>query len=77
MLNLTELGVEVFIRKSQAASLSSFWDNYDLIIWQKDSSGYSDKKGMFLKNLWGKAERISVSDQGIWKLPKKYVRYFK
>ena len=30
MLNLTELGVEVFIKKSQAASLSSFWDNYDL-----------------------------------------------
>jgi hypothetical protein len=77
MLNLTELGVEVFIKKSQAASLYSFWDNYDLIIWKKDLSGYSDKKGMFLKNLWGKAERISVSDQGIWKLPKKYVRYFK
>ena len=53
------------------------WDNYDLIIWKKDSSGYTNKKGMFRKNSWGIADRVSVTSQGIWKLPKQYVKYFK
>jgi hypothetical protein len=26
---------------------------------------------------WGLAEKIAVNEQGIWKLPKKYVKYFK
>ena len=75
MLSLTELGVEVFIKK--AKSVTPYWDNYDLIIWKKDSGGYTDIKGMYRKDAWGKAEKISVSREGIWKLPKKYVKYFK
>lgn len=77
MLNLTELGVEVFMKRTQQASLDPFWDNYDLIIWKKDNSGFTDLRGMYRNDTWGKAERISVSNKGIWKLPKKYVKYFK
>ena len=36
MLNLTELGVEVFIKK--AKNLIPYWDNYNLVIWKKDSN---------------------------------------
>lgn len=75
MLNLTELGVEVFIKK--AKNISPYWDNYDLVIWKEDSSGFTSIKGMFKENAWGTAERIAVNDKGIWKLPTKYVKHFK
>lgn len=74
MLNLTELGVEVFIKK--AKNIVPYWDNYDLIIWKKDINGFTNVNGMF-KNTWGIAEKISVNNNGIWKLPKKYVKHFK
>jgi hypothetical protein len=48
-----------------------------LIIWKKDSGGYTDITGMYRKDTWGKAEKISVNHEGVWKLPKKYVKYFK
>ena len=75
MLNLTELGVEVFIKK--AKNIVPYWDNYDLIIWKKDISGYTSIKGIFKNNTWGTAEKISVNNQGIWKIPTKYVKHFK
>jgi hypothetical protein len=75
MLNLTERGVEIFINK--AKNIQPFWHNYDLIIWRKDSSGFTNTNGMFKDNSWGIAEVVSVDSNGIWKLPKKYVRHFK
>ena len=77
MLNLTELGVSVFIKKAVANNMNSFWENYDLVIWKKNVNGFTDKKGMYLNNSWGTAEKIVVSNQGTWKLPKTYVKYFK
>ena len=77
MLNLNLSGVEVFIKKYNKNNQESFWNNYDLFIWRKDSNGYMSTQGMFRKNSWGVAEKISVDNNGIWKLPKKYVRYFK
>lgn len=77
MLVLTEKGVDVFIKKSTTKFQESFWNNYDLIVWKKDVGGYTDVKGMYRKNAWGKAEKFSVSHEGIWKLPKQYVKYFK
>lgn len=75
MLNLTERGVEVFI--SKAKHIQPFWQNYDLVIWRKDNSGFTNINGMFKNNSWGIAEIVSVDSSGIWKLPKKYVRHFK
>lgn len=77
MLNLTLKGVEVFIKRSQTNKQESYWDNYDLIIWKEDSGGFTSIKGMFRRDHWGIAERVSVNKDGVWKLPKKYVRYFK
>jgi hypothetical protein len=77
MLYLNPLGVEVFIRKSTSKTIDSFWDNYDLIIWKKNINGYTNKKGMYRKNSWGIAEKFSVNNNGTWKLPKQYVKYFK
>lgn len=76
MLNLTELGVEVFQKKYNNAKQESFWDNYNLVIWKKDANGFSSIKGLF-RHGWGLAETVSVSEDGLWKLPSKYVKYFK
>ena len=77
MLNLTELGVEVFIKKNKAKNVDTFWDNYSLVIWKKDQSGFTNLKGSFRKNEWGIAEEFAINNDGLWKLPIKYVKNFK
>jgi hypothetical protein len=77
MLHLTLKGVEVFMERSKTKSQESFWENYDLLIWKQSAGGFTDTKGMFRKDQWGIAERISVNENGIWKLPTKYVRHFR
>ena len=77
MLHLNTQGVEVLIKRSKSKNIDPYWDNYDLVIWHKNINGFSNIKGMFRKNMWGIAERFSVGNSGTWKLPKKYVRYFK
>ncbi len=65
------------MKKSKTKSQESFWENYDLLIWKQSAGGFTDTKGMFRKNQWGVTERISVNENGIWKLPTKYVRHFR
>lgn len=77
MLNLTLKGVEVFIQRYNKNNQESYWDNYDLIIWKKDYTGYTNVKGIFRKGSWGISERVAVNDSGVWRLPNKYVRHFK
>ena len=55
----------------------SFWDNYDLVIWNKNNNGFTNIKGLFRNNSWGLVDKISINEQGIWKLSKKYVKYFR
>lgn len=77
MLHLNEKGVDLLRKKATNNSLDIFWDNYDLIFWKKNSTGFSDKKGMFRKGTWGIATRLKMTQNGIWILSKKYVKYFK
>lgn len=77
MLTLNHKGVEVFIRKFKKDNQESFWNNYTLLIWQKDPSAYSNIKGMFRYDSWGRVEKILIDNSGVWKLPKKYVKYFR
>jgi len=76
LLNLTELGVEVFIKRSSSKNVYSFWNNYSLVIWKKNNSGFTNKNGLF-KNGWGIAEEFAINNDGLWKLPTKYVKNFK
>lgn len=77
MLNLTELGVEVLMKRSKSKNLDLFWNNYSLVIWKKNNSGFTNKKGLFRKNQWGIAEEFAVNNDGLWKLPGQYVKNFK
>lgn len=77
MLHLNPQGVEVFINRSQSVNMDPHWNNYDLIVWKQDNSGYTNTKGMFRKNKWGIIEKFLVNEKGTWVLPNKYVKYFK
>lgn len=77
MLYLNMLGVDIFIKKYKNNSQDSFWNNYDLVLWEKDSSGYFSQNGMYHKNSWGISKKFIVNKNGSWGLPKKYVKYFK
>jgi hypothetical protein len=77
VLNLTLEGVEVFMRRYNTSNQESYWDNYDLVIWKKDNNGFTNVRGLFRKDNWGVSEKISVDQNGMWRLPKKYVRHFK
>jgi hypothetical protein len=77
MLYLNQLGIDVFIKRVASTNMDPHWNNYDLIIWKKDSNGYTNKKGMFRKNTWGISDKVSIDNKGIWKLPRHYVKYFK
>jgi RNAse (barnase) inhibitor barstar len=76
LLNLTELGVDVLIKKAKSKDLDSFWNNYSLVIWEKDQLGFTNNKGSF-RNKWGIAEEFAINNDGLWKLPTKYVKIFK
>lgn len=77
MLYLNMAGADLLIKKYKSSVQDSFWNNYDLVLWDKSSSGYFDKSGMYHKNSWGIAKTFSVNNDGTWRLPKKYVKYFK
>lgn len=75
-INITEHQVEEFIIKFKTQNQEAYWDGYSLIIWRKTPLGFFDKDGMFRNNHWGIAKSISVNNQGLWEIPKKYVNYF-
>lgn len=77
MLALTELGVEVFNKRYSKRNQESFWNNYDLLVWEKNDNGYSDIKGSFRNDSWGIMNKFSIDSRGVWVLPSKYVKYFK
>lgn len=77
MLVLNETGVDLFIKRFDGKSSKSFWNNYELVIWNQNPSGYSSINGMFNGGVWGLAHKVQIDNNGVWKLPKKYVKYFK
>ena len=77
MLYLKPLGVEVFISKVKSNDIDAYWNNYDLMLWKKNQSGFFNVKGLFRNNSWGIVEKFSINNDGTWVLPKKYVRHFR
>jgi len=77
MLYLYENGVELLRKRLIEKKLDSYWNNYNFIVWKKDLGGYSNTKGVYRNNNWGIADEFSITPEGTWKLPLKYVRYLK
>lgn len=77
MLHLYENGVEVLSKKIPKNKFDLYWNNYNLIMWEKNSNGYFETKGVYKNDSWGIANEFPVNSKGEWVLPKKYVKYLK
>lgn len=77
LLTLTELGVEILIKKNKLKNTDIFWDNYSVVIWDKSHNGFFNNKGMFRKNSWGISNKFQINKKGLWEFPLKYVKNFK
>lgn len=74
MKNLVELNYEQahkFVEKNKA--LGFFWDGWDIVKWTENENGFSQKNGIFRNSKWGHAMRISLTDNGTWKVLERYV----
>lgn len=77
MICLYESGVEILKKRANSNSIEIRWNNYDVILWQKNSSGFFNVNGEYRKNNWGISSKFAVNKDGVWVLPTKYVKYFK
>ena len=46
-----------------------WWENYDIVMWNKNPSGFFKKNGKILNSQWGTVRRIVVNRDGLWKVP--------
>ena len=70
-----------FITLKQAEALTGrhngtqvFWDNYDLIIWKPERSGYTRTNGMLRDGDWGIHERVRLNSRGRYSVPEFYAK---
>jgi hypothetical protein len=77
MLHLYENGVEVLRKKANNNKLDIYWNNYNLVVWNKNNGGFFSTEGAYRNNSWGIKKEFLVNEKGTWALPGKYVKYFK
>lgn len=77
MLHLYENGVEVLRKKANNNKLEIYWNNYSLIVWNKNYGGFSSTEGAYRNNSWGIKKEFLVNEKGTWALPSIYVKYFR
>ncbi len=76
-MNIKENKVNKFVKNFKTDYQEAFWDGYTLIVWKKDATGFSNKRGMFRNNTWGLTNRFPLTNGGDWDLPDRYVKYIK
>jgi len=69
--------VNKLIKNFKTDYQEAFWDGYTLVVWKRDPSGFSNKRGMFRNETWGLTTRFNMTDGGVWDLPERYVKYIK
>lgn len=77
MLHLNEEGVEVLKLRYENNYRELYWDNYDVVLWNKNPNGFNSIKGLFRKDSWGLAQKISINNNGMWEFPRSYVKHFR
>ena len=77
MLYLNEAGINVLMKKNKTNATDMYWNNYSFIIWEKNIGGYSNTSGVYRNSSWGISKIFPITKNGIWELPKKYVKYLK
>ena len=52
-----------------------YWDGYTIVKWSPGHNGFTQTNGMFKNGKWGYANKYSMTDQGTWVIPSKYVKH--
>jgi len=52
-----------------------YWDGYTIVKWSPGHNGYTQTNGLFKNGKWGYANRFTLTQQGTWKVPVKYVQH--
>jgi hypothetical protein len=53
---------------------NAFWDKWDIVVWNRNHNGATNKNGLFRNGVWGIANRFTLNEDGTWRIPDKYVR---
>jgi hypothetical protein len=77
MLHLYENGIEVLRKKANSKNLDIYWNNYSLVVWNKNDGGFFSTSGAYRNNSWGIKKEFLVNEKGAWALPSRYVKYFR
>jgi hypothetical protein len=76
MKNVTELNYKQAHKLVESGKRSGFyWENYTIVKWSPGHNGYSQTNGMFKNGKWGYANKYTMTDQGTWLIPSKYVNH--
>lgn len=54
----------------------SYWDGWVLNLWRKDRNAYTDPGGAFRNGSWGHNYRVEPNEDGLWKVPSRYVKRY-
>lgn len=65
-----------FVREQRKMGSEVYWDGWDMVFWQPTRYGFTARNGAFNRKQgrWGIESRVTVSDGGFWKVPKRNVR---
>jgi hypothetical protein len=65
-----------FVRDQRRKGADVRWEGWDIVFWSPTHYGFTNKNGAFNKSKgrWGMESRVTVSDDGCWKIPQKNVR---
>lgn len=53
------------------------WEGWDMIFFKEDPNGWSHVKGAFFSGKWGMQTRVTVSENGTWKVPSYVARRYR
>lgn len=75
-VNLDYKAAHRFVREQRKIGSEVRWDGWDMVFWKSTRYGFSNVNGSFdkKKGRWGIESRVTVSDDGLWRVPNRNVR---
>lgn len=49
------------------------WDGWNIVVFDRRPNAYMKQNGVFFKGQWAEKLVISVSDDGTWSVPGRYI----
>lgn len=74
MPNLDYKAAHHFVRQQRSLGNSVRWEGWDMVFWKPTRHGFTSVNGAFVNGRWGVESRVSVTSEGVWKVPQKSVK---